>query len=367
MPFDSGRGFRRRVLASRAVTETIYGSLRVVQVVCTDAFAGIERYVATLANGLAHRGCRVIVLGGEAQRMSRELSPSVEAWHPARGMLEALTTLATIGRADIVHAHMTHAELAATLTLPLTGGRLVVTRHFAARRGSGPAGRAAAVAIRRAIDLQLACSAYVAARVDGPCEVIWPGVPPNDAARERERERVVLVVQRLEPQKDTATALRAWACSGLGDRGWDLHVVGDGTERRPLERLAAELAIERSCRFLGARDEVQIHLVSASILIAAAPNEPFGLSVVEAMGAGLPVVATASGGHLETVGACADAVLFSPGDSQTAGRLLRDLADDEARRADYGHKLLELQRDRFSAERQVARTLARYQSLAARS
>jgi glycosyltransferase involved in cell wall biosynthesis len=336
---------------------------RVVQVMCSDAFAGVERYVTTLANGLAARGMDVIVIGGEPRRMSTELSASIGAWRPARNWFEAWRALVAIGRADIVHAHVTDAEFAAVLARPVTRGALVATRHFAVPRGSTPAGAAAAIAVRRALDLQLACSAYVAARVDGRCEIVLPGVTDRDAPPAAARERVVLVLQRLAPQKDTGSALRAWACSGLGDRGWELHIVGDGPERTALERLAAELAIGASSNFLGASAEVERHLTRASILLATAPNEPFGLSVVEAMAVGLPVVASACAGHLETVGTCPEAVLVPPNDPRAAGRRLSELADDEPRRADYGRKLQALQRERFSSERQVAETLALYRGL----
>jgi glycosyltransferase involved in cell wall biosynthesis len=348
---------------SRSRDETYERPLQVVQVLCSDAFYGIERYVTTLANGLAQIGCGVAVVGGPGRRMPRELTASVRTWQPARGVLEAFARLRRIGSVDVVHAHMTHAELAAALARPFTRGRLVVTRHFPARRGSTPVGQIAALPIRRAVDLQLACSAYVAARIDGPCSIVYPGVPAPTHHSGRTRERIVLVLQRLEPEKDTTTALRAWASSGLDTRGWTLDIVGDGTERAQLERLAAELAIDGSCRFLGVRDEVGQNLERASILLATARAEPFGLSVVEAMAFGLPVVATAAGGHLENVGASTGAMLFAPGDVDAGARLLRDLAADGELRAAYGSALQELHRERFGADRQVEETLAHYYEL----
>ncbi|MEA2198038.1 MAG: hypothetical protein QOJ25_2089 [Solirubrobacteraceae bacterium] len=337
--------------------------LRIVQAMCTDGFGGIERYVVTLANGLARDGCEVSVLGGDRVRMTKELSPSVASWHPAGGMPRVIARLAAMGRLDVVHAHMTHAELAAALARPLTGARLVVTRHFPARRGATRAGRVAAAVIRRSVDLQLASSADVAARVDGPSQIVPPGVPAFAAGAPAARERAVLVLQRLEPEKDTATALRAWACSELGDHGWELRIAGDGRERAALEALAADLSIAGSTRFLGAVDDVEHVLARASILLATGPDEAFGLSVVEAMAAGVPVVATGRAGHLENVGLCPDAVLYTPGDAREAGRRLRELAEDEPRRAEYGRKLQALQRGHFSAERQTSVTLAFYRAL----
>ena len=350
--------------------------LHVVQVVRTEGFGGIERYITTLANGLADRGCRVAVLGGEQRRMTGALSSGVESWHPARGVLEIVARLAAIGPVDIVHAHMTHAELGAVLASPRTRARLVVSRHFPGPRGATRSGALAAVAIRRAVALQLASSADVAARVDGPSRVVLPGVapvadppgvvpvadpPPSEG--EPGRERVVLVLQRLEPEKDTATALRAWASSGLADQGWELHLAGDGRERARLEELAAALDLTASSRFRGAVDDVGPLLARASILLATGPDEAFGLSVLEAMAWGVPVVATRAAGHLENVGICSEAALFAPGDAGEAGRLLRELAADARRRAAYGDALRALQRERFTADRQVQETLALYRSL----
>lgn len=343
--------------------ETARGPLRVTQVVCSERFYGVERYVTTLANGLAERGCRVRVIGGPAARMSSELHTPVDAWHPAGGTLQAFTQLLRGGQVDVIHAHMTHAELAATLARRITNGRVVVTRHFAERRGSTAPGRLASQVIRRGIDLQLACSNNIAARIDGPSRVVFPGVPKANFIPPAERTPIVLVLQRLEPAKDTETALRAWASSGLHRGSWRLHIAGDGAERKQLEWLASRLGISESCRFLGDRDDVSEHLRRASILLAPAPDEPFGLSVVEAMAVGLPVVATASAGHLESVGLCRDPVLFRPGDAHGAGRLLGDLAGDPERRAAYGKRLQELQRERFSTSRQVEETLGHYRRL----
>lgn len=339
--------------------------LRVTQVVCSDRFFGIERYVVTLARGLAEHGCNVTVIGGPPTRMRRELDGAPVSWYPASGAAAALGQLLRLGRADVIHAHMTHAELAAVLARPVTQARVVVTRHFAARRGSAPGGRLAAMVIRRSVDLQVASSEYVAARVDGASVVVAPGVSTSPPRAKPARAPAVLVLQRLEPAKDTATALRAWAASGLGEGGWTLEVVGDGSDQASLAGLASQLGIESSCRFRGATENVDAWLAQASILLASAPEEPFGLSVLEAMAEGLAIVATGSAGHLETVGRCRGAALFPPGDAEQAAGLLRELAADEARRVTYGCALQTLARDEFTVEREVNEILAAYRSVLA--
>jgi glycosyltransferase involved in cell wall biosynthesis len=63
--------------------------------------------------------------------------------------------------------------------------------------------------------------------------------------------------------------------------------------------------------FAGWVPDVQVELARAGMVLAPAPAEPFGLGVIEAMGAGVPVVACGGGGHLETVARLSDAPLFA--------------------------------------------------------
>jgi glycosyltransferase involved in cell wall biosynthesis len=142
-------------------------------------------------------------------------------------------------------------------------------------------------------------------------------------------------------------------------------VAGDGSEREGLEALAAGLGVSDSCEFLGARADVEGFQRRAAILLAPRPDEPFGLSVVEAMAAGTPVVAAAGGGHLETVGQCPGAVLYPPRDTAGAGRLLAELAADPARRACYGEALRATHRRAFLVEPQVRATLDLYRAVLA--
>ena len=102
---------------------------------------------------------------------------------------------------------------------------------------------------------------------------------------------------------------------------------------------------------------------TASLFLALQPDEALGLSVLEAMAAGLPVVAAAGGGHLETVGAAPDAALFAPGDVEEAAQLLRSLGADQERRQAYGQQLQALQRQRFDSSVQAKKMVVLYERL----
>ena len=126
-----------------------------------------------------------------------------------------------------------------------------------------------------------------------------------------------------------------------------------------------ELGIEDSVEFLGFRSDVETLLCSASILIAPTPREGLGISVLEAMACGLPIVASRGGGHLETVGSVEGAALFD--DCHSAAKQLSALMADPDRRAEYGRALRGRQREAFRVHSQTSRTIHVLCSAAAKS
>jgi glycosyltransferase involved in cell wall biosynthesis len=230
--------------------------------------------------------------------------------------------------------------------------RLVVTRHFAARRGSSPAGRLARPVIARGVDVQIAISRFVADSIDGPSTVIHNGVHPSTDP-DAPRSNAVVVMQRFEREKQTTTALQAWSASGLAARGWRLELYGRGAEGDALLSLTRRLGMAGSVDFRGFVDDPRARLARASIMLATAPAEPFGLSVVEAMAEGTPVVAADGGAHRETLGA--DGEFFAPGDAAACAELLVRLADSPERRGDLGARLRERQRAGFTITANVDR------------
>lgn len=314
-----------------------------------------------VANGMVERGHSVVVIGGSPDRMTAELNPAVThlaADGPAIGAL----TLARQRDADIVHVHMTAAEIAAWLARPFQRAPIVATRHFARDRGSSAPVRALAHLASRSINADIAISRFVADSISGPSRLIYNGVADCPAAP-LETRRVVMM-QRLDTEKATDVGLRSWAASRLWDSGWRLLVAGGGRQRPTLEALADDLGIRSSVDFLGAVDDTDALLAGGGIFLAPAPAEPFGLAVIEAMAHGLPVVAAAGGAHPETVGD--DELLFAPGDVEAAASLLRILAADTGERRRVGQLLRHRQKEQFSLVRHLDEIEALYRAVANR-
>jgi glycosyltransferase involved in cell wall biosynthesis len=329
----------------------------VVHVVTTANFAGVERYVSDVARETAGRGWDVAVVGGHPEQLPVALGRTA-AWLPGATASQGLRSLLRLGRRDVCHAHMTVAEALAVAARPLHRAPVVATRHFAAPRGASRGGRLVSPWIARGLSRQIAVSEYVASQVERrPDAVILNGVPPSPALW-RSSSRTVLVLQRLEPEKDTITALRAWKESRLAEEGWVMRIVGDGSERVALEAWA-ESEGPKGVTFAGWATNTREELANAGILLAPAPAEPFGLAVVEAMAAGVPVAAAAAGGHLETVGRLDGPVLFPPRDHVAAASALRLLCDDDsrARQSRAGRKLVQ---DELTTVRHVDHLLDAY-------
>lgn len=325
--------------------------MRIRHLVMTRSFAGVERHVCVLASEQARQGHDVEVWGGLASEMRRGLDERVVHRPAHRVMPVALRGLAR-SAPDVVHTHMTLAETTALAFGALLHVPVVTTRHFAAVRGASRGGRAVRGVVGRRVDAQIAVSRYVAEHIDGDSTVVYPGVEP--AATVARRRPVVLVVQRLQPEKRTDVALRAFAAGAPAD--WTLEIVGRGAELDELRALAVDLGIAERTHFLGFRDDVPDLMASASVLLAPCEVEGLGLSVLEAMAQGLPVLASRAGAHPETVGLAQEEQLFSPGDVDDAAARLDVLCSDDDLRDRYGEQLARVQREVFTPSAQARAT-----------
>jgi glycosyltransferase involved in cell wall biosynthesis len=175
--------------------------------------------------------------------------------------------------------------------------------------------------LRRA-DSVLACSRWVARELAG-CGIeaspLHPPVPAPGPGYRRERapEPVLLYVGRLVPEKGSDLLVRAFALAAGAYPRATLRLAGDGPQRAELARLAGELGIGASVELLGRLPFARVEAELARAWALVAPSrwaEPFGLAAVEAVTRGVPVVASAAGGHAETLEAGSTALLVRNGD-----------------------------------------------------
>lgn len=146
-------------------------------------------------------------------------------------------------------------------------------------------------------------------------------------------EPVVVTVGRIDPLKDLKTLLRAaaWVLEEVPHARFDHYgPVPEGNERYRDECVAlhADLALGDRFRFLGPIDDPDVALATATVSVLSSISEGFPISVLEAMAAGRPVVATAVGGVPEALSGCGFTV--RPGDYEALGSgIVRFLNDPE--------------------------------------
>jgi glycosyltransferase involved in cell wall biosynthesis len=146
-----------------------------------------------------------------------------------------------------------------------------------------------------------------------------------------------------------------------------LCLVGDGPDRARMERLAHELRIMRRCLFVGYQNDVGRFYEAFDVLVLPSANEGTPVSVIEALAAGRPVVATRVGGVPDVVEEGVDGFLVDVGDVVAIGARLSELASDvDLRRAmaDAGRSRM---RERYAVERLVDDVDRLYRALLAGS
>ena len=300
---------------------------------------GLERLLVEMArhgdaSRVSPRFAALAELGPPAEEL-RSLGARVDSVGFSAGPVGKARTVWRLARLirrerpHVVHAHNTYAQfyaaLAARLAGRLPGGhraKVVCTQHG---RGAGPNDRAIRQfrIANRSTDVVLGVSEDAArlCREQDPdhaaiIRCLWNGVDvarfayhgPADGCR-------LVAVSRLSPEKDVATLLKAVAIARAEIPQLHLTIVGDGAERPRLESLAGELAITDCVDFLGERSDVPDQLAAGSLFVSSSLTEGISLTFLEAMGVGLPVLATAVGGNPEVI-VTADA---SPGPNVMPG------------------------------------------------
>ncbi|UVL56810.1 glycosyltransferase [Pseudomonas sp. B21-035] len=155
-------------------------------------------------------------------------------------------------------------------------------------------------------------------------------------------------VGRLHPDKDQATLLRGFA-QALPQlpAGARLAILGKGRLEQQLKEQAAELGIAAHVDFLGQVPDARRYFRAFDAFALSSDHEPFGMVLLEAMVAGVPLLATACGGAVEVVEGVG--ILFPLGDAERLGQGFQHLAAlDAGQRQECAGRMLERLRERFS-------------------
>lgn len=159
-----------------------------------------------------------------------------------------------------------------------------------------------------------------------------PDVPPPPRRRDENRPLVVGAVGRLDAMKGFDVLLRA--VSRLSDVR--VVIIGEGDERSGLEQLAAEQGISNRVSLTGWDDNPRNRFPGFDVFALPSRSEGFPLTLVEAMFAGLPIVASRVGSVAEAVIDGETGLLVEPGDIEGLTKALTRLRDDPPLRKELG-------------------------------
>jgi glycosyltransferase involved in cell wall biosynthesis len=308
----------------------------------------------------------------ELRNVRRSLGP-----RDLLGFLE-LVRLMRRERPDIVHAHSSKAGVLARLAAALSRVPVILfTAHgwaFKAEEGLRSRLYLYADRVVARLTTTVVCVSETERReglAAGTClrdstVVIRNGVDTGlFAARTHAPvDRPLLVsVGRLKEPKDFRTLLRAFAL--LRDVPFDAKIVGDGPDRAVLESEIDRLGLRGRVELTGDRDDVPAILAAADCFVLASNSEGLPLSILEAMAAGLPVVASAVGGVHELVTDNVTGFLASQGEPEALAAPLARLLRDPELRARLGAAARTDVGARFSVARVQDEHLALYRRMLA--
>jgi L-malate glycosyltransferase len=163
----------------------------------------------------------------------------------------------------------------------------------------------------------------------------------------------VLTVANLRAEKAHEVLLAAAAQLRPRHPHLRFVVAGDGPRAEELRTLAVTLGVETQVTFLGHREDVPALLAAADVFVLPSRSEAFPNGAVEAMAAGLPVVASRVGGLLDLVDDGRTGLLVTPGDPAALAAALESLVLSPARAAALGASAREVVSRRYSFDRMV--------------
>lgn len=358
--------------------------MRILYVITKSEMGGAQMVVLTYLRHLANIAEVALATGdegflaGEARSLGIPvfvLPDMVMPIAPRRDCraLQSLHKLIRAYEPDLVHAHSSKAGLLARLAARLAGVSSVFTAHGFAFTENASFRRRSIAIPSEWLAARIGQSVIAVSRYDGALatrygvlsrsqvNVIHNGLPDVDfRARPAEGAQVnIVMVARFAPPKAHESVLQAM--TGLQGH-FRLWLVGDGPTVSRVRSEAFRLGVDDHVVFLGARNDVPELLAKAHIFVLASDYEGLPISILEAMRAGLPVVASDVGGVNECVTEGSTGFLVKRGDPELIQTRLQRLIASPGLRNQMGRAGRKSFEDQFSADVMVHKTLAVYET-----
>lgn len=326
--------------------------MTILHLVDTLGIGGAERVVVHLAKGFLQRGHRVAVAclyeAGALAEPLREAGIPVHVLSKLEGPhLPTLWKLARVIRAsgaEVIHTHNPQVHHYGVAAGKLAGVRAVVNTLHGTNNfdgcgraalllyGAAGLGTGAIAAVSEASQRFFEAVPFLPRR---KLTVVYNGIPAEPFMElEQPPENVLTfgMVGRLVPIKDHRTALEAFAEVVEQRPASHLAIAGDGPMSESLKEQAARLGVEPKVSLHGAVSDIPAFLQGIHIFVMSSLSEGMPMSLLEAMAAGRPVVATAVGGIPEIVEGSGCGWLCPRGSATQLARAMQEAAESAERR-----------------------------------
>lgn len=348
---------------------------------------GLENGVVNVVNGLDPAAFRSSVCclrrtGEFAARIRPDVAVTamgLQSGNDPRTVLR-LANLFRASGVDIVHTRNVEPFFYGLPAARLAGVPAVIHSEHGRTFPERPLRAMAQRLLLRRVDAAFTVSAQLRADLarelrvsDSRFEVIYNGVdvtrfsPLERATEAADATRPLRIgsVGRLVQVKNYPLLLRALARLPA-QRRCTLLLVGEGPERGALAALASELGVADRVEFAGHRDDVPELLRTMDVFVLPSVSEGMSNTLLEAMAAGVPVLASDVGGNVEIIEPERSGLLFRCGDeSHAAAQLLRLLESADLRRTLGQEGAMRVRRD-FSIEAMLQRYAALYRRVCRR-
>ncbi len=355
----------------------------------SEPIGGAQVHVRDLASAVLARGHQPLVLTGGAGPYVESLrARGVQTFtlanlavpiHPLRDLraLQEIRALLKTLRPDLVSTHSSKAGILGRVAGRSLGIPVIFTAHGWAFTPGVPSREAAMYRWIERLAAPLASRIITVSEFDRQLALVR-GIAPSDKvvtihngmpdiAEELRADPSgspvrLAMVARFERQKDHVTLFHALA--GLRDEPWWLDLIGDGPLLAEANALSRELGLADRVQFWGQRMDVDARLSQAQVALLITNWEGFPRSILEAMRAGLPVVASAVGGIAESVRDGETGFTVPQGDVEGLRQRLKQLLGNPELRASMGRSARRLYERSFTLAHTVERTLTIYREVA---
>ncbi|MBQ2928283.1 MAG: glycosyltransferase [Oscillospiraceae bacterium] len=332
--------------------------MKILQVIPYFCFGGAETMCENLTYALKKLGHQVTVVSLYAERTPISLrmeQAGIKLLYLDKklgldlSMVPKLMKIMKQEKPDVVHTHLDVIKYAVAAAKLAGVSRCVHTVHNVAdKEAEGrlqkyinktyfTLGWSVPVALSPLVQ-QTICDFY--GRKAEQVPVIYNGVDLSRCIPKEsyETEAMTLVhVGRFNEQKNHAGLLQAFQKVCLRYPDCCLHLLGDGELREEMENLARELGISEQVHFLGSQSDVHPYLHEADIFLLPSKYEGMPMTILEAMGTGLPIVASAVGGVPDMLTDRQSGILTTC-DPEQVSRAVLELMEQEDLRARLGRK-----------------------------